>query len=218
MQSTPSEMPSIEANVRFKGAKVSPRRLHRLDFLANRPEVRKPYILSLEEQHKFFNELPIHLRQMAVFQVNTGCREKELCELQWSWERAVPEFNTSVFMVPCVSTTSHVVVLNNQAKVVLEQQRGLHPTHVFAYNGHPVRHITIHFAWKRAREKVGLPQLSILDLRRTFQQRLDEAGVGLQDRQELLGWHQRTSDYSNDYSDEQLCHWIKAANKICARA
>ena len=47
---------------------------------------RKPYPLSWEEQERLFAELPLHLRQMALFAVNTGCRDQEICQLRWEWE------------------------------------------------------------------------------------------------------------------------------------
>jgi hypothetical protein len=37
---------------------------------------------------------------MALFKVNTGCREGEVCRLRWDWEVKVPELETSVFIVP----------------------------------------------------------------------------------------------------------------------
>ena len=40
-------------------------------------DARKPYPLSWEEQERLFAELPKHLRQMALFAVNTGCRDHE---------------------------------------------------------------------------------------------------------------------------------------------
>lgn len=36
---------------------------------------RKPYPLSWEKQTQLFKELPPHLARMALFKVNTGCRE-----------------------------------------------------------------------------------------------------------------------------------------------
>jgi integrase len=44
---------------------------------------RKPYPLNWEEQHKLFAQLPPHLRGMALFAVNTGCRDREICNLRW---------------------------------------------------------------------------------------------------------------------------------------
>ena len=34
---------------------------------------------------------------MALFAVNTGCRNAETCGLRWDWEVEVPELNTTVF-------------------------------------------------------------------------------------------------------------------------
>ena len=37
---------------------------------------------------------------MALFKVNTGLREKEVCRLKWEYEVKVPELDTSVFIIP----------------------------------------------------------------------------------------------------------------------
>ena len=42
---------------------------------------RAPYPLTQEEQSLLFQELPDHLARMALFKVNTGCREQEVCRL-----------------------------------------------------------------------------------------------------------------------------------------
>ncbi|MEZ5481401.1 MAG: hypothetical protein R3E73_04240 [Porticoccaceae bacterium] len=47
-------------------------------------DARKPYPISWVEQERLFAELPIHLREMALFKVNTGTREAEVCGLRWS--------------------------------------------------------------------------------------------------------------------------------------
>jgi integrase len=49
-------------------------------------DVREPYPLSWEEQEQLFAELPEHLREMALFAVNTGCRDQEICQLRWIWQ------------------------------------------------------------------------------------------------------------------------------------
>lgn len=61
---------------------------------------RAPYPLSWAEQTRLFQELPAHLARMALFKVNTGCREGEVCGLRWDWEVHVPELGTSVFLIP----------------------------------------------------------------------------------------------------------------------
>ena len=52
---------------------------------------RQPYPLNWEEQARLFKVLPPHLAAMALFAVNTGCRDGEVCALRWEWEVKVPE-------------------------------------------------------------------------------------------------------------------------------
>ena len=44
-------------------------------------DARQPYPLSWEEQALLFKELPAHLQRMALFKVNTGTRDVEVCAL-----------------------------------------------------------------------------------------------------------------------------------------
>ncbi|MGC1346646.1 MAG: hypothetical protein WA863_11220, partial [Methyloceanibacter sp.] len=61
---------------------------------------------------------------MATFVVNTGVRDRELCQLKWSWERRistpdVPRGWRSVFALPpevVKNGESRVIVLNDAAQ------------------------------------------------------------------------------------------------------
>ncbi|HFL3352396.1 TPA: site-specific integrase, partial [Legionella pneumophila] len=53
-------------------------------------DARAPLPLSWSEQSRLLEALPFHLNQMARFKVNTGCREQEVCQLRWEWEKHVP--------------------------------------------------------------------------------------------------------------------------------
>jgi integrase len=99
-------------------------------------KVRQPYPMSWEEQSILFGELPAHLQKMALFKVNTGCREQEVCKLKWEWEIYVPELETSVFLIPSdfggrnersgvKNGDERLVVLNTIAKSAVDGQRGL---------------------------------------------------------------------------------------------
>lgn len=55
---------------------------------------RAPYPLARDEQAMLFQELPDHLARMALFKVNTGCRDREVCSLKWDDEVKVPELST----------------------------------------------------------------------------------------------------------------------------
>ncbi len=94
-------------------------------------DARPPYPLSAEEQALLFQELPAHLARMALFKVNTGCREQEVCGLRWEYEVKVPELDTSVFIIPGSKVKNgeeRLVVLNRVARSVIESVRGMHPS------------------------------------------------------------------------------------------
>jgi len=79
-----------------------------------------------------------------------------------------------------------LVVLNRMAQSVVEAQRKQHATHLFAYQGKPTTRM-LNSAWLRAREKAGLPQVRVHDLKHTYGRRLRAAGMSFEDRQDLLG-------------------------------
>ena len=110
-----------------------------IDVKQAKKKARRPYPLSWEEQDLLFAELPADPnQQMALFKVNTGNREEEVCMLQWSWEIDVPELNTSVFVIPgrfVKNGEDRLIVMNQVAKLVLEARRGIHPEFVFSYRG-----------------------------------------------------------------------------------
>ncbi len=178
---------------------------------------RKPYPLSWDEQQQLFSKLPPHLAEMALFAVNTGCRDAEICRLQWDWEVKVPELETFVFIVPGTFVKNgdeRLVVLNDIAKRVVDARRGKHRTHVFAYKGKPVQRM-LNSSWCRIRRVIGLPQVRVHDLKHTFGRRLRAAGVSFEDRQDLLG--HRSGRMTTHYSAAELTKLIEAANKVCER-
>lgn len=178
-------------------------------------DARGPYPLSWEEQNKLFEALPDHLREMALYKVNTGCREQEVCLLSWAWEIPLPELNTSVFIIPGTvvkNKDDRLVVLNKIAKEVVDRQRGKHSSRVFSYYGKPLSRMN-NSAWKQVRKKVGLKQVRVHDLKHTFGRRLRAAGVSFEDRQDLLG--HRSARITTHYSAAELHQLIAAANKVC---
>jgi hypothetical protein len=66
------------------------------------PEIdrRKPFPLNWVEQDKLVAVLPVHLPLVALFTVNTGCRDQEFCNLSWEWVVATPKLKTYLFIVP----------------------------------------------------------------------------------------------------------------------
>jgi integrase len=178
---------------------------------------RPPYPLSWEEQERLFGELPEYLAQMALFAVNTGCRDQEICSLRWDWEVSVPQLGTCVFIVPRALVKNgdeRLIVLNRIAKSVVEAWRGTTPTHVFAYKGKPITRM-LTSGWKRARVRAGLTKVRVHDLKHTFGRRLRAAGVSFEDRQDLLG--HRSGRITTHYSAAELSRLLVAAESVCNR-
>lgn len=178
---------------------------------------RRPRPISWDEQGRLFQELPPHLERMALFAVNTGLRSGEICRLKWEWEVHVPEIDDSVFLIPdevAKNGQERVVVLNRIARSVVEAERHKHPRNVFTYKGHAIQWINSH-AYRRAREKAGLPDVRVHDLRHTFGHRLRAAGVSFEDRQDLLG--HKSGRITTYYSAPDLRRLIEAVDMLVER-
>jgi integrase len=194
-----------------------------LTWLAHAPKIKlfkeddkaKPYPMSWDEQLRMFNQLPQYLAKMALFKVNTGCRDQEVCNLRWEWEVPVPELDTSVFIIPearVKNREERLVVLNRIASAVVNEMRGVHPEYVFTYKGKPLGRM-YNRAWRGARVRSELPQVRVHDLKHTFGRRLRAAGVSFEDRQDLLG--HCSGRITTHYSQAELGKLIAAANKVC---
>ena len=177
---------------------------------------RQPYPLSWEEQEKLFAELPEHLEKMALFAVNTGCREAEICALQWDWEVSTPGVASgSVFIVPkhaVKNREERLIVLNNAAREVIDSCREQHSQYVFTYRGKRLAKIN-QDGWRQARIRAKLEQVRVHDLRHTFGRRLRAAGVSFEDRQDLLG--HKSARITTHYSAAELSSLYEAASKVC---
>jgi len=117
------------------------------------------------------------------------------------------------------------------AKSIVESQRGLHRTHVFArtpLKGEPQPLAKMYgTAWKTAREHAadkwaerngepapeGFRKVRVHDLKHTFGRRLRAAGVSFEDRQDLLG--HKSGRITTHYSQAELGNLIAAAEKVC---
>jgi integrase len=196
---------------------------HNLTWLVGAPKIkllkvtdaRQPYPLAWDEQTRLFKHLPSHLSPMALFAVNTGLRNREVCALRWEWEVPVPELDASVFLIPGASVKNgeqRLVVLNRVAKSVIESQRGKDADFVFTFRGKPIG--TMHnTGWQKARIRAGLPQVRVHDLKHTFGRRLRAAGVSFEDRQDLLG--HKSARVTTHYSKAELENLIDAADRVC---
>jgi integrase len=178
---------------------------------------RLPYPLTWMEQDDLFRRLPNHLARMALFAINTGLRESNLCGLQWTWEVPVPEISRSVFVIPPEAFKTkrpHVVILNDVAWSIIKGQRGLHPIWVFPFRGRPISRMN-NKGWRQARREAGLPLVRVHDLRHSFGARLRAAGVTAEDREALLG-HANHS-MAGHYASADVGRLLAQANLILHR-
>lgn len=207
-----------------------------LTMMDERKTKRPEYPLSWDEQRILLKELPPHLERMALFKVNVGLREQEVCKLSWEWEVRVPELNTSVFIIPpefggrseksgVKNREDRIVILNDVAKSVIDGQRGLHKTLVFPYEGRALHRMN-DTAWRSARKRAakkwaeefgsnphpGFGRVRVHDLKHTFGRRLRAANISHEDRQVLLG--HKSGNVTTHYSGAELAALIDAANRI----
>lgn len=178
---------------------------------------RSPYPITWQEQDALFRRLPAHLARMALFAINTGLRDSNVCGLEWEWEVRVPELGRSVFVIPpeaFKTKRAHVVILNDIAWSITESQRGKHPIWVFPYRGRRIGGMNNN-GWQQARREAGLSEVRVHDLRHSFASRLRAAGVSAEDREVLLG-HANHS-MAGHYASADVGRLLGQANLVLNR-
>lgn len=132
------------------------------------------------------------LRPFIELALNTGCRKTEL--LKTKWEDV--DMTRGVLLLPAENTKTRrtrVIPLNQKAFVALDRlrcwqkQNGIQdaPWLFAKSNGHRLTRILVPF--QKAREKAGIKDFTIHDLRHTFASWLVMSGVELIKVRDLLG-------------------------------
>jgi integrase len=171
---------------------------------------RKPYPINALEQQRLLAELPEHLCNMVIFALNTGCRESEITRLRWDEENR--ELNIFTLLGErCKNGEDRIIPLNSSARAVIEAQRGKHDEYVFTYKGSPVQRINGH-AWCKARERAGIKQCRVHDLRHTFGRQLRAADVSFENRQDLLG--HKSNRITDHYCRAEITGLHEAVEKL----
>jgi integrase len=196
--------------------------LTKLSWLDNCPIIpfekgprKKAHPLSWDQQETFFDLLPGIKRRMALFDVNTGLRERSLVNLRWEWEVFSPAINETVFHIPgkyMKNGKDSILVVNRIARQSLEAQRGFHPELVWG----PVKQMT-DSTWKKCWRESGLTTgkeycKGVHNLRHTFGKRLRDAGVDERDVQDLL--HHVPKNVTRDYSEPEIKNLKKCVELI----
>jgi len=142
--------------------------------------------LTVEQAKRLLDELPEHQREVVLFALATGLRQRNVLRLEWgqinleqrhAWIHGWQSKNRRPISVP----------LNDAAVAVLERQKGKHPTRVFTYRGKPLNQANTR-AWQAARQRAGIEDFRWHDLRHTWATWQRQAGTPTHELQRLGGW------------------------------
>ena len=187
-------------------------------------DARKPYRLTWREQDALFEALPAHLQCPALFAVATGAREQEVMSLRWDQEVFTPGLpKGSVWWIPpeirkgnarkaASAQEGRCLIANTLARRAIDHQRRNDSDWVFpGPSGGRVQRLN-NTGWKMSRRMAGLAQVRVHDLRHTFGERLEAAGVPWEYRKVLLG--HTVQDITAHYSAPGLAQLLVQAEKV----
>jgi integrase len=142
--------------------------------------------ITHEEADRLISELPGHLAVMVRFSLETGLRRANVTGLEWS---QVDLARRTAWIHPdqAKARKAIAVPLSRVAVLLLREQQGKHPTHVFSFKGKPITQTSTK-AWYAALKRAGIENFRWHDLRHTWASWHVQAGTPLQILQELGGW------------------------------
>ncbi len=146
---------------------------------------RRVRFLKAEEADRLLEELPGHLVPVVRFALATGCRMREI--LQMEWDRV--DFDRRVAWLDPGTTKNgdgRGLPLNRDAMLALRAVDSQHQRWCFTYQGQRME--AVGSAWKRALRRAGIENFRFHDLRHTWASWHVMAGTGLQELMELGGW------------------------------
>jgi len=167
---------------------------HEWQWITNPPKCKR--LAGERSRHRFLepNEvirlvkcLPSPYADMALFAVSTGLRQANVLGLRWSQvnlQRRTATFPDEVMK----NGMPFSCMLNDTAISVVKRWIGQHDEYVFI-NGLGKRSSCVPSKlWAKALKEAGLSDVRWHDLRHTWASILRQAGVSLQDLQEMGGW------------------------------
>lgn len=122
--------------------------------------------LTRDEASRLITALPSHLAAMTRFSLETGLRCANVTGLQWS---QVDLVRRTAWIHPdqAKARKAIAVPLSTAAVIVIREQIGKHPIHVFTYQGKPVIQVNTK-TWRATLRKVGITEFRWHDLRHTW--------------------------------------------------
>lgn len=142
--------------------------------------------ITQEEVERLLTVLPNHLVPVVQFSLETGLRRSNVTGLQWS---QIDLARRTAWIHPDQAKTRKAIAvpLSAAAVIVIREQIGKNPTHVFSYLGNPIVQVNTK-AWRKALALVGIENFRWHDLRHTWASWHVQAGTPLHVLQELGGW------------------------------
>lgn len=166
--------------------------------------------LTREEADRLIAQLPKHSVPLVEFSLETGLRRSNVTGLMWSqvdltrrcaWIHADQAKARKAIAVP----------LSAKAVIVLREQIGKHPTHVFSYQGKPIGQVNT-TSWRAALKRAGIENFRWHDLRHTWASWHAQAGTPLHVLQELGGWE--CAEMVRKYAHLSSEHLVDYAEKM----
>ncbi len=144
--------------------------------------------LTKDEEQKILDNSPEWLRDIIIFDLNTGLRLQELLSLEWS---RVNLLRRTILIQETKNGSPKTLPLNKIALDVLNKLskvKSIKNDFVFLNsNGKKIHPHVLRASFYTVLKKVGIENLWLHDLRHTFATRLAQAGVDLYKISKLLG-------------------------------
>ncbi|MCR4289702.1 MAG: tyrosine-type recombinase/integrase, partial [Candidatus Scalindua sp.] len=144
--------------------------------------------LTKYDEKKILGNSPEWLREIIIFNLNTGLRIQELLSLEWS---RVNLLRKTIIIQETKNGSPKTLPLNKIALGVLNQRSKVKSIKndlvFFNSNGKKINPHVLRTSFYSVLRKTGIENLWLHDLRRTFATRLAQAGVDLYKISKLLG-------------------------------
>ena len=172
-------------------------------------EVERDRWLTKEEADRLIAACPPHLAAVVRFALATGCRAREILDLEWN---RVDLQRHTAWLNETKNGTPRGVPLNADAVAVLEAEQSKHPRVCFTYRGEPIKYNVANNAWYTALKSAGIEDFRFHDLRHTWASWHRQAGTSCDELKELGGW--KTRSMVDRYAKFATDHLARAASRI----
>ena len=115
--------------------------------------------ITREEADRLIAALPSHLVPVVKFSLETGLRRANVTGLQWS---QIDLTRRTAWIHPDQAKAKKAIAvpLSAAAVIVIREQIGKHPTHVFSYHGNPLLQVNTK-AWRKTLSQVGIREFPV---------------------------------------------------------